>query len=228
MIEIYLKMASILGIEIREKKITCFSCLPKEAKVKAKNFLEKEGLYGAPIVFVNINAGELTLLRRLPLDKMTRILSQTVAKKPDIHLVFIGSPSEQAFVKKYIKSLPSPVLERAQNIAGKTNISELLSLFFLGHAYLGNDSGPLHLAVAMGLPAVAFFGPETPNLYGYNFSPHQMHYSNHHCSPCLNSLNFKMSRCKRTVCLENIQEEPVAESVVNILNQKKPEELVIP
>lgn len=219
--DIYLKTAGILGVDVQEKEITRFSRLPKEAKGCAQRFLTEAGISGAPIVFVNINAGELTLLRRFPLDKMTRVLSQIVARKPAVFFVFIGSPREKDFVDEFLRALPSSVLEHSHNVAGKVNITELLSLYTFGHVYLGNDSGPLHLAAAMKLPVVAFFGPETPNLYGYNSHPNKMFYTNYFCSPCLNSYNFKHSKCKKNVCLEGIIEEDVTDAVVDILDQPK-------
>ncbi|NDG99141.1 MAG: hypothetical protein EBY11_14540, partial [Proteobacteria bacterium] len=42
----------------------------------------------------------------------------------------------------------------------------LAALIGRADAYLGNDSVPLHLAVAMGTPAVAIYGPTDPRVYG--------------------------------------------------------------
>ncbi len=228
MIDIYLKMAGILGIEIREKKITKFSHISRELESSVARIIGEIGFDQSPIVFVNVNAGEMTLLRRLPLEKMTRILTEVAKKKPDFRFIFIGSLEEHKFVDHYFETLPPLVSRRAVNLSGKTSISELLALLKFGKVYLGNDSGPLHLAAALGLPTIAFFGPETPNLYGYNSSPHKMFYTNHFCSPCLNSFKYKVSKCERNVCLENIEEEPVVKALIETVENRFHQTALIP
>ena len=218
--DIYLKMVSILGVEVGGSQTTNFSRIPKEVEACAKKKMNALGYTKRPVIFVNINSGELTFLRRLPLDKMRRLLTEFCKRREDVQLVFIGSPSERSFVEEFLETLPSIVAEKSVSFAGDTKIPELLAAFKLGTLYFGNDSGPLHLAAAVGLPTIAFFGPETPNLYGYNDAPHKMFYTNYFCSPCLNSFNFKHSSCKLNSCLIDIEESPVVDAVVEIINQK--------
>ena len=219
--DIYLKMVSILGVEITEKKTTNFSLIPEKVGRDIQEEMSRYDYENCPIIFVNINSGELTFLRRLPLEKMHRLLIEICKRREDAKLAFIGSPSEEPFVEDFFKTLPPMVKERSMNFAGKKNIAELLAAFKLGALYFGNDSGPLHLAAAVGLPTVAFFGPETPNLYGYNEAPHKMFYTNYFCSPCLNSFNFKYSSCKSNSCLIEIEEAPVVDAVVDIISRAK-------
>jgi len=222
--DIFLKMVSIFGVETTEKKTTNFSLMSEKVR---RDIQEEMSLYdyeNHPIIFVNINSGELTFLRRLPLEKMRRLLTEICKRRKDAKLAFIGSPSEKSFVEDFFKTLPPMVTERSMNFAGKKNIAELLAAFKFGALYFGNDSGPLHLAAAMGLPTVAFFGPETPNLYGYNEAPHKMFYTNYFCSPCLNSFNFKYSSCKLNSCLIEIEEAPVVDAVIDIISQAKNQE----
>ncbi|KMP11015.1 hypothetical protein UR09_04545 [Candidatus Nitromaritima sp. SCGC AAA799-A02] len=219
--DIYLKMVSILGIKIDHVVTTNFGNIPKEIDRRVEERLAYLEYDKHPIIFVNINAGELTLLRRMPLDKMRRILKGIADRKPEARMALIGSPGEKPFVDEFFKTLPPPVSEKTVNLAGGMNISELLSAFKLGDLYLGNDSGPLHLAAAMGLPTIAFFGPETPNLYGYNEPPHKMFYTNYFCSPCLNSFNFKSSSCKLNACLVEIEEEPIIDAVAEVIDLKQ-------
>ncbi|KMP10343.1 hypothetical protein UZ36_07920 [Candidatus Nitromaritima sp. SCGC AAA799-C22] len=218
--DIYLKMVSILGVEIEEKKITNFSLIPEEVEMRVQEKMSLLGYGKRPIIFVNVNSGELTYLRRFPLDKMRRVLTEVCKRREDVRLIFIGSPDEKPFVVDFFKTLPPTVAERAVNYAGDMNIAELLATFKFGAAYVGNDSGPLHLAAAVGLPTVAFFGPETPNLYGYNEAPHKMFYTNYFCSPCLNSFNFKHSSCKLNSCLIEIEEPPVVDAVIETISRR--------
>lgn len=50
----------------------------------------------------------------------------------------------------------------AANLAGKTTLKELVALIDRFGVFITNDSGPMHIAVARGVPVVALFGPTTP------------------------------------------------------------------
>ena len=71
--------------------------------------------------------------------------------------------------------------------------------------YLGNDSGPLHIAASVGLPVLALFGPESPAVYGPPLSPQNtVLYRAEPCGPCLNVYTDKHSRCRDNICLKRI------------------------
>ncbi len=54
---------------------------------------------------------------------------------------------------------------RFQNMTGQTALAELPALIAQARLVVGNDSGPLHLAAAMGVPTLALFGPTAPARY---------------------------------------------------------------
>ncbi|SDB46845.1 heptosyltransferase I [Desulfonatronum thiosulfatophilum] len=61
---------------------------------------------------------------------------------------------------------PSDASERNfRNLTGKTSLQELLKLLSEARLVIGNDSGPLHLAAALGVPTLALFGPTDPARY---------------------------------------------------------------
>jgi len=86
---------------------------------------------------------------------------------------------------------------------------------------VSNDSGPMHVAVAVGTPVVALFGPTHP---GLGFSPlgelDRVIHLGLPCSPC--SLHGdKPCKLERRACLEDISPESVAAAVGEILHEKK-------
>ena len=54
---------------------------------------------------------------------------------------------------------------RFHNLTGKTTLAQLPPLLAKARLVVGNDSGPLHLAAALGVPTLALFGPTEPDLY---------------------------------------------------------------
>ena len=93
-----------------------------------------------------------------PPDRFAKSLNALLSRT-DADIILFGTPGE----------LPVSVgiaaeLQRAPiNLTGKTSIADLPGLLSQCHLFLGNDSGAMHVAAAVGLPVVAVFGPTDPN-----------------------------------------------------------------
>lgn len=70
------------------------------------------------------------------------------------------------------------------NMAGKTSLRELISLISECDVFLTNDSGPMHIAYAVGTPQVALFGSSDPNLTGIVGEGNTIIKNDFDCSPC--------------------------------------------
>src|SRR5271170_7051078 len=76
----------------------------------------------------------------------------------DADVILFGTPAEVAVSAAIASKLSKPPI----NLTGQTNIAELPALFARCQIFLGNDSGAMHVAAAVGLPVVAVFGPTDP------------------------------------------------------------------
>ena len=72
-------------------------------------------------------------------------------------VVLIGAPAERALCEEVAK-----LAQGAIDLAGETTLPELAALIRRATLCLSNDSGPLHLAVALGRPAIGLYGPTDP------------------------------------------------------------------
>jgi heptosyltransferase-2 len=73
------------------------------------------------------------------------------------------------------------------NLAGKTGLRELMALLKLCRVLLTNDSGPMHVAAALGTPVVVPFGSTSPELTGPGLpgdARHRLLKSDAPCAPC--------------------------------------------
>lgn len=96
--------------------------------------------------------------------------------------VVTGSSSEMPLVQDVIGQMGHP----AHNLAGKTGIGQLGALYARSSLVIGPDSGPLHLAAAVGTPTVTLFGPADPDQFA-PWGPDQKHIvltSDIKCRPC--------------------------------------------
>lgn len=105
------------------------------------------------------------------------------------------------------------------NLAGYTkSIRELLALFHRAAILITNDGGPGQFAPLTPVPAIIFYGPETPTLYGSLGQRSFFFYRNMSCSPCLTAYNHRDSPCDgNNRCLQEIKPEEVFGQVRKML-----------
>ena len=102
--------------------------------------------------------------------------------------------------------------------AGETGLGELAAIMARCQLVLGVDSGPLHLAVAMGTPTVHLFGPVDKRAFGPWGDPahHVVVTSEMDCIPC-NRLDYTPSELDGHPCVRNITVEQVLEAVEKLV-----------
>ena len=95
--------------------------------------------------------------------------------------------------------------ESVINLVGKTTISQLTSVLFGARAVVSCDTGPMHLAVALGKEVVALFGPADPGRTG----PYrgQVVSADLPCAPC------NRRTCENPVCMQSITPEDVLDKI---------------
>ena len=103
------------------------------------------------------------------------------------------------------------------SLAGKIDLSETIGVISHLNALVANDSGPMHIAGALGIPFVAVFGPTHPDLgFCPRYSSGTIIHSGVECSPC--SLHGS-SPCRKRhrFCMDEITWERVLEALNKIV-----------
>lgn len=91
--------------------------------------------------------------------------------------------------------------------AGKSSLKGLVELIRRARFLVTNDSGPMHIAAAMGVPVFAVFGPTDPTLTGpYGNGTRVVIKGQVKCSPCRNRTCGDMS-CMEAVTVEMVERE---------------------
>ncbi len=93
----------------------------------------------------------------------------------------LGSDSESHIGNLITESCQS---ENVKNLMGKTNLPVMVQLLRKSCMLLTNDSGPMHIAAALQVPTVSFFGPTDPSKTGPYGDIHKVFKSTINCSPC--------------------------------------------
>lgn len=97
-------------------------------------------------------------------------------------------------------------------IAPATTIFQLISLLKRCSMAIGGDTGPLHLAAALGLPVVGLYGPTPPSRNGPFTEKAEIIYHNPPCSPCWK----RTCKNKKNECMDSIQVEEVMKAIENL------------
>ena len=92
---------------------------------------------------------------------------------------------------------------KALSLAGKTNLKELIEVIRHAQFLVSNDSGPMHIAAALGIPVFAIFGPTDPVKTGPYGKGHTVIREDIPCSPC-----FKRT-CSDLKCMNGLSAEKV-------------------
>lgn len=221
---LFFKMLRPMGIQATYRPLSQCGIAPRAAaRERAEQLLADLGITSQDLsIVVNVNASDLCRNRRWPRANFERLIHELLATRPYgeyLHFLLTGGPEDMAYVKDLCRDVAS---SRLHNLAGRTSIEELAALFCRADLFVGNDSGPLHLAVACGLRTVSFFGPETPNLYGPQGDRHRVIYSEEHCSPCLNLFYFKETHCTDNICMQAITPEAAFTAIDAVLREIPP------
>ena len=118
-------------------------------------------------------------VRSWPLERFAEAAAQLAALW-QAKVVVLGTSGQQEIVQPFVRRKPSGVVD----LVGKTTIRELAAMLRRASLLLANDSAPLHLASALGIPVVGLFGPTSvirARPYG---DRHRIVRIDLPCSPC--------------------------------------------
>ena len=111
-----------------------------------------------------------------------------------------------------IEKIRSMMAHDSVNLAGKTSLKTLAALYEIADLLLTTDTGPMHIAAAIGTPVVAIFGPTSPMRTGPFGDGHVIVQTNSECAPCFKRV------CPTRACMEEISVETVGEILDKMLS----------
>ena len=169
----YLNVSSILGLD---KDPANFSFpIPQSAKSRIDSLLRQHGIDRAN--FVTIAPGTIWETKHWGNDKFAQIARHFMSK--GLAAVLIGSQRERIICEEVSDLAPGAV-----DLAGMTTLSELAALIQRSTISITNDSGPMHLAVALDRPVVSIFGPTDSIWIGPYRRTNAVLHADLPCSPC--------------------------------------------
>ncbi len=142
--------------------------------------------------------------KRWPAEKFAGMASP-LKERFGLRTVLAGGPRDGDAVAK--------LLPDSLNLCGRTSLRQLVALLEKASLVIANDSGPMHIAVALGRPLVTPFGPTNPvrtGPYGRSGSVVRVDLP---CSPCYSKI------CSHKSCMQWLDIDPMLEVARRELNQ---------
>ena len=176
------------------------------ASERVQSFLEIEGVSSTErLIYANPVARWTTKLWTVQAWSQ---LADLLAVQCGATVVFAGSPADLP----YIQSIAQRMKSRAVVAAGKLGLAEVAALLCASRAYVGVDSGPMHIAAFTGAPVVALFGPTDPAKVGpYGQGHRVIRVKDLDCLAC------RKRSCANRRCMEEISPERVLEETANLI-----------
>lgn len=106
-------------------------------------------LFDKPVVAIHPGAGNIT--KQWPEEHFSALIDLLVERN-DVNVLLVGGPDEVEIADALMESVLHP--EAVASMAGQTSLVALPKLLAACVLYIGNDSGPKHIAAAMGLPTI--------------------------------------------------------------------------
>lgn len=121
--------------------------------VRLPDDLEPIGKQGWPWIALIVGAGETE--RCVPTEVWRRWITSFIASMPQGRVVLVGTERERA--AEIQASLAPSALGRIWDTTGRTSLSQLVAILARCHRVVGSDTGPLHLAAALGRPVIGWY-----------------------------------------------------------------------
>jgi len=203
-----LQMSRILGVKEEDH-----SLIKLDVNTNTLDELSKKYLINTNNIVINPNASDLRLERRWPASSFVKLISELQSNYPNYTIYLVGNKQESAYVNEIHAHFLSN--ELVVNTAGKLNLNELIALLKQASLIITNDTGPLHLSLALRKPTIGLFGPCSPDQYGQMETCLPV-YQNVYCSPCVHE--FINPPCAGdNQCMKQIEVNKVLEAIKQLL-----------
>lgn len=215
-VEYVLRLAQAVGAEASPDHLQV--TVAPEAQTRVRDRLRAEGI-GPGERLVVIHAGSLNgSAKRWPPSRWASF-SRQLRARAGVKVVLAGAPSDAAIAAQ-VMAEDADIL----SMVGQTSIEELVALLADAALVATGDSGPLHLAVALGIPLLAAYGPTDPAIHGpyHPVAPVAVHRQDLACSPCYSMAATAECPLGDPICMRLVGVQPMVASAVDLLNHSLP------
>ena len=197
-IDRYLWTGKLIGLDDTPPDLRVY--LSAEAEERTTQLLARNGLKE----FAVLAPGTMWETKHWPPERFAEI--GRLLRERGLGIVLVGTPRDKDRCRIVVDLCPGAV-----DLSGQTNVGELAAIIKRAAVAVTNDSGSMHLAVALETPVVSIFGPTNPVHIGPYGRPESVVRLDLPCSPC----NYRrLSQCPHDhACMQQLTAPMVLERI---------------
>ena len=211
-VEYWLALAKKL--DARATDLSLHLPLNDTEQARADALLAEAGLAHRPFIVIHPGSGGFSLARRWDPPKFAA-LAAALHRRHNLPAALVGAPEDD--VAAVLAAGGSPLID----LSGRTSFRELAGVLRRARAFVGADSGVMHLAAAARTPVVAIFGPTNHRAWApwTPYSPSRVVRLDLPCSPCAYVGHSVGQRegCAARTCLAELTVDHVLGAVEELL-----------
>ncbi|MCE5217206.1 glycosyltransferase family 9 protein [bacterium] len=208
-LECFLEVVAAAGAHSEDRQLEF--PLSEENLTSARGILQEAGVEG-PYIAMCPGSSRNWPQKQWPAERFAEV-AQWAADSHEMSVVIVGASYEQEIGEHVADA------SRAVNLAGRTSLVETAAILSTARALVTNDTGPMHLACALGTPVVAVFGPTNERKWGPRGPQDQVVLDDEcPCRPCYT--DSYMPDCQDRRCLERIPAQRVIEALDRALRRE--------
>ncbi len=204
-------VAELLGFSGRQKDFALH--VPPDVQQRTTTVIREAGLeYGSYAVLVPAGRWET---KCWPAERFAK-LADMIADRLGLRVVLLGTESESGVCRQVQQGASAKLV----NLAGRSDLLQLVAVIKGAKLVITNDSGPMHVAAALDRPVVAPFGPTNPVRTGPYSARARVVREPMPCSPCYLR---RMDQCAyQHRCLRQISAERIFAAAAELLADPQP------
>ena len=206
-VENFLDCLRVLEVPIASKKLELWTTPENDAKIAA--IFTQTGWNGEELTVI-LHAAASLPAKQWPLERFARVMT-ALRDRHHARFIYTGSAADA----KLYRTIETLGPFNGLDLCGVTNVRENLSVYKSADLFFGVDSGPMHMAAAMGVPVVALFGPTDERKWGPWGEGHTVITKRLSCYPC------KPHKCADNDCMKQITAEEALDAVESRLSARR-------
>ena len=216
--DLMLDVVRSLGVDVDEPRLTY---VPSEEHLRyADRLMQEWDLTGeAPMVVIHpggaSNPGMVMPSKRWPAPRFAALADRLV-EQAGAKVVIVGHGADAPVARQMRLSMKQPCVD----LVGQASIGQLAALLKHADLYVGNDSLPLHLGVAVGTPVLGIFGPTDPAINGPYHAAGAALVDEDACSQRRPFKPGPIAACPGCTCIERVGVEQAARAALQLLHAR--------
>lgn len=222
-VQTFLDLVRAIGLKHDNDKLPKLDYSKTDAN-KVKAFLKNNKVKNNDLlVCVAPGTAESAKSRMWPYERYADLCDEIITRH-NAKIVFTGTPNEADLVKSIQNRMEHK--DKTINAAGDINLNQLFYLMTRCKLFIGNDSGPMHIAAAQGIKTLGLFGPNLPLRFGPYGKGNIGLYKGNNCefSPCINVHKGQVPDClypkssnDYQKCMKNISVDDALKEVEKLI-----------